>query len=236
MPIQIEEPVKASLVIANVAYLGQSVTNLLTSFDQKTTGNILVSQPNESGQHFKAALDRITIYQQPNRVMIEKESPSGFDDFVQLADVAEMAIANINVHLENLAQGISVDSTPPEDRVYTFGFNMELGCRYHVTSKPGEVVSGEVAIARFLNVEELKTVDCTNVSGGLELEFTTNDYVWRLSLKPFPGFQDGSLLLAALNRHSENRPLPRTRDEIKEAFQTVWTATETMINMLEIPR
>ena len=230
MPIAIEEPIKATLVIANVAFLGQSVTDLLVGFDQKTSGNILVSVPNETGQHFKATRDRITIYQQLNRVMIEKESPSGIGDFDQLADVAEMAISNINVHVSDLVPGIVPDQTTPENRMYAFGFNLEVGCRYETDT--GSIEG--VPIDRFLNVEELKSLGCTGMTGNLELEFSTGQNVWKLSLKPFPGFQDGSLLLAAVNRHSENQPLPRTRAAIKEAFQSVWKGTENVINMLEI--
>ena len=232
MPIHIEEPIKATLVIANVAYLGQSVADLLVGFDMKTSGNILASTPNESGQHFRATKDRITIYQQPNRVMIEKESPCGIDDFDKLADVAEMAISNINVHVSDLVPGMGVDQTPPENRTYTYGFNLEMGCRF----KTQEGSIDGVPITRFLNVERLMSLGCAVTAGNLELEFSIGDYLWRLGVKPFPGFHDGSLLLVAVNRHSENQPLPRTGVAIKEAFEAVWNVTENLINMLEIQR
>ena len=236
MPIQIEEPVKASLVIANAGFIGESINRLLAGLDQKTTGTVLVSQPNEIGQHFKALKDRITISLQPIRVIIEKESPSGFDDFGQLADIAEMAIANINVSTDVFAQGITFDDTPPEERLHSFGFNMELGCRYQAEDESGNLVPGETAIARFLNAERLKDAGCSDFSGGLEMEFKADNYAWSLGLKLFPGLQDGSLLLATVNRHSENQPLPRTRQAIEEGFRQVWNTTETIVNMLEVPR
>ena len=229
MPIQITEPVKASMVITDVGYLAQPAINVAFGLDQKTTGNVLILQSSETEHHFKAHRDRITIYQQPNRVIVEKESPSGLDDLDQLADVAEMAISNIDIHVSNLPP---TTETPLEERRYTFGFNLEAMCSYQ--TEQNQTVS--VTIDRYLDMQRFKDQGISRFSGNLTVEFPVDEHAWRLTLGPFAELHEGSLLFVNANRHSANQILPRTKQAISEELHSVWSTTEYLINMLEVPK
>ncbi len=239
MPIQIQEPVKASLVILNVGFLGPALNNLILGLDQESTGNVMIGPLVNGAQRLSIEQERISINLQQDRVSVDKDYPADEHDLDRLAEIAELVISNINVHLTvNLTDvappevpGMFIEDAPPEQREYTFGFNLQAACRYSSVVQPNAF-----PIDRYLNVDELRNLGCDGFDGNWELAFVSDERTWKLGVKPFPGVHDGTLVLVSVNSHFEDQSLPRTSQAISDTFRDVWNGATKFVNSVEVQK
>lgn len=233
MPIAIQEPVKASLVILNIGFTSNATARMLSALSETTNGKITMVKTANAAQSFMIETERISISQQLDRMVIERSYPSSIEDLARLAEVAEIAISNVNVHIDDSMPQIEprIDDTPFDQRTHTFGTNIEAICR-----QDSGIPSQMYLASRFMNLDGLETHGIGRFDASWELAFGKGNRSWKITARQVPGIGDESSIFVSLNSHHQNDILPRGKQAIDKMFRDTWQDVSEFVNAMEKPQ
>ncbi len=219
MPIQIEEPTRASLVVLNAQVPVERKPSLIGSLSAASPSRLVSATNPVDGDVLSFLSERINVKlnANPNRVTIEKEHPFDADGWARVSEIAEVVIQHFAPNTEGL---------------HTFGFNIEAICRADADRPANAFLTDG-----FFNLGHLKSSGFVPVEGSFQLTVTDgqNRY-WKIRVEPLVGATEAYSFFVALNLHSQNMKLPMTKQEIEAAFNTTWSSIEAIIGSLEVTR
>ena len=225
MPIVVQEPTRASIVVLNVQVPDNFRAGLIASLSSVSHGRLISATNPVEGDVLSLLTERINVKLNANRVMIEKEHPFGQQDWDHLSEVAEKVV-------QHFVPVSPVGSAPVNERRHTFGFNIEAICR-----PSGDEHAKPFLADGFFNLSQLKSSGFVPVEGSLQLTISDgqNRY-WRIRVEPLVGATEEYSFFVSLNQHSENMVLPTTQYEIQAALQNTWNSIEAIVGSLEVAR
>ena len=227
MPIQIEEPTRASLVVLN-AHVPIDLRQGLIGSLSSASPNRLVSATNPvEGDVLSFLSERINVKLNvnPNRVTVEKEHPFDTQGWARLSEIAEIVI-------HHFAPIAPIGGAPITEGLHTFGFNIEAICRADANRPANAFLTDG-----FFNLGGLKSSGFEPVEGSFQVTVSDgHNRYWKIRVEPLVGATEAYSFFVALNLHSQNMKLPTTKQEIETAFNATWSSIEAIIGSLEVTR
>ena len=215
MPVEFGDVLKANIVLAGVALLGQQaqrdeLAKTGVEFDLESvisgqsplpplltgaTANV------ESGVALNLRRDRILVLSLPTRTLIEREYPA-FDDLERLTEVAGQAI-----DLTDLG----------EQKLTAFGFNVDLLYR-----PPGDMPSDKYLGERLFPHLQSPIEGSVLVGGGGRVTFDAGEGIrWTATVEPRANDPSGLRVFLSLNLQKNRQQVPN-RTEILDSLRQAW--------------
>lgn len=226
MPIEFQEVLKANVVMAGVALLGEEDqrAQFISLVETEAVSEVLIGGPipggavvvspptlSETGLVITLPRDRIKLMSVQSRTAIERDYPST-DDLERLAEVTWHAI-----------ESMGSSGTQPT----AFGFNIEL--IYH----PEEIKTSAKYVAELLFSNKSFNIEGWNlVGGGGKLTFEGNGALWNFTLEPRANDQSGRRVFLSLNLHRNEQRFPN-REEIVRSLNEIWEHSRTFATLLD---
>ena len=221
MPIEIQDVLKVSVVLAGVVLLGEQrqrdkfaeLANSELIAEMLVSGPVPPPRPTiggpanvaETGLLLNLLRDRIQLVSTPSRTSIERQYPN-FDELNRLADVA----------------GYAIDLTDLKGQVQSAcGFNIEM-VYGQTEEKPAETYIAE----RLFSHHGFGIEDWTLVGGGGKLSFQGEDARWNFAVEPRANDPSGLKVFLSLNLHRDTQQVPN-REEILDSLQKIWNRSRS---------
>ena len=232
MPIELEDVLKANVVLLGVALLGEQhqrdkfaglvgteiISETLISSEMLISGAVplrpTIGSPTnvaETGLVLNLHRDRIQLISAPSRTSIERQYPT-FDDLERLAEVGGYAIDLTDLR----------GQTP-----IVFGFNIEAVYRQTEETPSERYLAERLFSHRRFGIEEWSLV-----GGGGKLSFEGNDGRWTFTVEPRGNDPSGRRVYLSLNLHRDRQQAPN-REGILISLQEMWRRSQDFATQLD---